>query len=555
MKKKNLLLALLFATLCACTPSSNDIDSDPQDPNTEITNPDNEDDNDQSGGDNEIDDDNNSGNENEDESQATFSINEPERTIDYDSDLVIFTVECEDITKLTVKINLKNQDWVFFDGAEENRLFFWFSKNDGDAPRIATITVSDAVSGKSITLTVTQLNEVKPTLTPIPQSFENIEAVGGTFEFKLEGPVGYTQIFFRYDGSIDEPGWYILNEIETPQYGTVGDVTYNYELCVAPNTSTEPRSSVITITCYEYDIEFEIPISQKGYTSDGEQSKLYYTTRNGKTITTGMFDVPVLSNEYKNGQGVITFDGTLRQFLSFSSPNLVSVTIPDCVEYIGSYAIADCDYLEKVVIGSGVKEFGDFIFWGSSTSADLEVILNSNIYEGAFEDSFITKLTIGSNVTEIGDYALNDCQYLEEITFNEGLKRIGDNAFAGNCFFYILPNSLEYIGEEAFIDCDNLIAVSIGSNSSAQIKEIGRAAFAETSLTTLVCYATNPPKYGEYALYKVTDDGMDVTTMNCAIFVPEGSWTRYKNASGWKAHASLISVITPELEEGMKDWK
>ena len=148
MKKRNLLLALLFATLCACTPSSNDIDSDPQDPNTEITNPDNEDDNDQSGDDNENDDDNNSGNENEDESQATFSITEPERTIDYDSDLVIFTVECEDITKLTVKINLKNQDWVFFDGAEENRLFFWFSKNDGDAPRIATITVSDAVSGK-----------------------------------------------------------------------------------------------------------------------------------------------------------------------------------------------------------------------------------------------------------------------------------------------------------------------------------------------------------------------------------------------------------------------
>ena len=415
--------------------------------------------------------------------------------------------------------------------------------------------MADSVTGKSITIRITQLCEQERDILLTPSSFGDIPSRGGTFDLTLEANIGHEYLYVLYDGSVSEPDWCYIYTSDSSVSAT-GMCVDNKILVVLPNLTAESRSVTVTYRCPKYDLTTELVITQSGYTSDGEQTQLHYTTTDGKIIDDGVFDVPVLSNVYSEGKGVITFDGTLRSILSFSSMKLESVTIPDHVEELGSAVFANAENLKKVVIGSGVKEFGDSIFWGAGLGTDLEVELNSNVGIGVFDDSFVTKLTIGSNVTEIGEEAFYRCSYIEKITFSEGLKRIGKRAFRGSCFFYKLPNSLEVIGDEAFYYCDNLIAVSIGNNTSCQIKEIGALAFYDTSITTLVCYATTPPKYGDYALYKYNEQTQTHEPIaTCPIFVPEASWNKYKSATGWKAHANMTSIITAELEDGMKDWK
>ena len=575
MKKFYLLIIALVFALCACSPDNGgDIDG-PKDPDTEQTNPENPGDGGGSGEEN-GDKPGNEGGENGDkpggeggdkpgegeggsegEEEPLFEIVEPERTVGYDSDSLEFTIVYTDKNALAVTIDEEKCDWLTFSGVRGDKIYFWVTANRGTKSRTGEAVVEDSVSGKSVTVRITQLCEQERELLLTPQSLGEIEACGGVFDITLEGYIEREEVYIKYDDSVAEPDWcYIMSYDGYPKVSDTGLQTDCMYVSVLPNLSTEARSVNVTFRCAKYDLTATLVISQKGYVSDGEQTQLHYTTTNGKTIDDGVFDVPVLSNTYSGGQGVITFDGTLRRILRFSTRTLKTVIVPDHVEELGNAAFSNADNLEKIVIGSGVKEFGYAILWGAGVGTDLEVELNSNVGIGVFDDSFVTSIIIGSNVTEIGEEAFYRCQYIEKITFNEGLKRIGKRAFRGRCFFYKLPNSLEVIGEEAFYYCDNLIAVSIGKDTSCKIKEIGVGAFYDTGLTTLVCYATTPPKYGDYALYKYDEQTQEsVPMLTCPIFVPQTSWNTYKSAAGWKVHSTMISVITQELENGMKDWE
>lgn len=583
MRRFYFLIAVLVFSLCACTTGGDDVtDGNEGAPGTEQTNPSNPDNGgDENGSEGET---GNEGNEggseggNEGgteggegsegseggseggengEQQPVFNISVTEHTVEYDAGTLIVGVECEDIKRLEISIPEECLDWLDLYGASDGKIFFWLSDNKENAVRTAAVVITDGVTGQSITLHISQKPEVARYIKVTPQSPIEVEAKGVVLDVTVEAVVGKEDYFIRYDDSVSAPDWcWLKMQQESGVADTESELIVDkYTLTVMPNTAAEPRSVVVTFKNYKYNLLAEWTISQKGYVSDGVQSELRYTTTDGK-VATGTFDVPIISNVYANGEGVITFDGSLTTIYSFSSTKLATVTIPDSVQVLGDYAMSNCDNLRKVVIGKGVKKFGKRILWGSSVNTDLEVELNSNIGAGAFDDSLVNKLTIGSNVTEIGDEAFADCVYLEKVTFSEGLKRIGRYAFSSHyCFFYKLPNSLEVIGECAFTDCHNLIAVSIGNNTTCKIKEIGSRAFYDTDITTLVCYATTPPKYGDYALYKDNESMGFEPIATCPIFVPEASWSRYKNATGWKVHANMISVITDELEDGMKDWK
>ena len=81
---------------------------------------------------------------------------------------------------------------------------------------------------------------------------------------------------------------------------------------------------------------------------------------------------------------------------AFRGTNLTSVTIPDSVTEIGSYAFYDCDNLTSVTIGSGVTEIGGYAFYGCTSLASV---------------------TIPDSVTEIGKYAFYGCDALTSVTF------------------------------------------------------------------------------------------------------------------------------------------
>ena len=168
---------------------------------------------------------------------------------------------------------------------------------------------------------------------------------------------------------------------------------------------------------------------------DGETtSEIRYTSNDGNIIPPGditAFDLEILSNEYVNGEGVITFAGeltTIGDFAFRDCHSLTSVTIPDSVTAIGASVFCYCRSLTSITIGDSVTTIGVGVFWNCSN---------------------LTSVTIPDSVTTIGNYAFRGCTSLTSVT-------IGD--------------SVTTIGKWAFRDCDSLTSVYCKATTPPTLK-------------------------------------------------------------------------------------
>ena len=132
---------------------------------------------------------------------------------------------------------------------------------------------------------------------------------------------------------------------------------------------------------------------------------------------------------------------------------------------------------------------------------------------GAFEYcETLSSVTVGSNVFRIAIEAFGDCSALTTCT--------------------IIGNGLEEIQTGAFRNCVSLTRIDLPSS----IKEISSSAFYNcTSLNSITVRATIPPKNVNKSTFAKTN--------NCPIFVPSGTVSTYKKASGWSEYADRIQPI------------
>ncbi len=86
----------------------------------------------------------------------------------------------------------------------------------------------------------------------------------------------------------------------------------------------------------------------------------------------------------------------------------------------------------------------------------------------------LSSLTIGNNVTEIGNNCFQFCEALKSVTIPNSVVSMGDYSFA-NCAVssLTLGNSLEHIGNYAFYTCTSLRSVTIPNS----VTDIGEHAF------------------------------------------------------------------------------
>ena len=119
--------------------------------------------------------------------------------------------------------------------------------------------------------------------------------------------------------------------------------------------------------------------------------------------------------------------------------SLKSVAIPDSVEIVGEGAFSDCDGLNELRLGRGIKK----------------------IEKGAFAKCFsLQSVSIPGSVEVVGEAAFAECHGLKELRLGTGIKTIEDGAFA-NCFSLqsvVIPGSVEVVGMGAFKKCSGLRA-------------------------------------------------------------------------------------------------
>ena len=151
----------------------------------------------------------------------------------------------------------------------------------------------------------------------------------------------------------------------------------------------------------------------------------------GNAVITGFKNLPELSAlaipEILNGYNVTAIgDGA---FAEFNSNHITSITIPETVTSVGSYA---------------------------------------------FED-ITAKLTLKGELTHIGEGAFMGCTALESIKLGNGLTALPFSAFHGcsSLKSVIIPEGVTLISEDAFKDCSSIVTVVIPSG----VTEIENSAF------------------------------------------------------------------------------
>lgn len=229
-----------------------------------------------------------------------------------------------------------------------------------------------------------------------------------------------------------------------------------------------------------------------------------------------------------------------------SSPT--SFTIPSSVTFGGTtYTVTTVGSEENVVFDNyKMPIFGDRY----SKLASLEIPNTVKKFRDyAFYRCPLTSLVIPNSVEEIGAWAFQCYDKMNSLTLGTGLKTIGRRAFAG-CAAQTLtiPEGVTSIGAEAFIYSMSLKTLTLPST----LKSIGSYAFSSCiNLETIYNYARNPAvlvNTDNDANYKPWLAFASIDLDVCALWVPKGCESKYKDAEGWKNFGNIQEMEGADTE-------
>ena len=226
--------------------------------------------------------------------------------------------------------------------------------------------------------------------------------------------------------------------------------------------------------------------------------------------------------------------------------SMTSVTIPDSVTSIGEHAFNYCIKLTSITIPSSVTSIGKWAFYGCKCELiiDSQTLVEKNYTTSNYptrDDGWLygnesTKITIGKNVTKIGNRAFRGCSSLTSITIPNSVTSIGESAFIGcsNLTSVTIPDGVTSISDESFSGCSSLTSVTIPNS----VASIGYKAFYNCiSLKSVYCKPTTPPTAGNN-IFWYNESGSWI--IRCKIYVPKASVNAYKSASNWSDYAENI---------------
>ena len=243
------------------------------------------------------------------------------------------------------------------------------------------------------------------------------------------------------------------------------------------------------------------------------------------------------ANVYVNGskleqlnvpEGVTTIHSNMVEGCS----SLKSVHIPStCSRITGNSGVFFNSPLETITIAEGNTAYR---VRDNALYRKVDFYRDTMIVENPYYSPFVTiykftdwilekgskSTSVIQPVAKIVDYAFSRTRNPNLLTFEEGTKKIGKYAFS-HCNFkkVVLPHSLIELGDYAFNWCNNLEEVVIGP----QKPTFGHQPFVNCAkLSTIRLYIKDPSVFTGNASSSVFPAG-------CVIYVPRGSGESYRS--------------------------
>ena len=220
----------------------------------------------------------------------------------------------------------------------------------------------------------------------------------------------------------------------------------------------------------------------------------------------------------------ITFTVTAVGDRAFANSQglLTSVIVPNTVTTIGELAFASCPYLHTVVLPNSVKVVGNKTFMAcpSLTSVQLPVGINNLPNEMFYSCFGLASIVIPPTVIRIEDLVFAETG-LTTIDIPESVTYIGVDAFSlcDRLIDVNIPNSVTELGEGTFHSCRQLQSVHLPENLQVIPASLLSGCYNLTSVT----FPETLSEIGDYAFFdccRLTEIELpnSVTSLGTAAF-------------------------------------
>ena len=401
--------------------------------------------------------------------EPTIVLSDDEFTVSSSKETIAIDVK----SNVDVAVEIPNDaDWIKENTTRAfstNTYYFDIAQNDNYDNRTAEIKFTNKENGIYEKVKITQLQRDAIVIADSEYTFDEN---GGKLDFEIK-----TNVEFKVSISSDAQSW-------IKQVDTRGLQSKTLHFDIAKNESDYAREGVVWIN--GDNISQKIRIKQDAYnpnTSSIPSNQIWYISNSDEIVqpyNLDGFGAKIISNIYKNGKGVITFEDDISAIGTqafFNCNTLESITLPMGVIHIGDYAFSNCYHLTSVSIPDTVTSIGDgaFIFCHYLT----DIIIPDNV-ESIGINAFgscksLNNITIPNNITRIRMQTFAYCENLQTITMSNDLSVIEDFAFAG-CYRLknVLLHNINSLGVCSFQDCHSLKEITIPES----ITNIGDGVFS-----------------------------------------------------------------------------
>ena len=263
--------------------------------------------------------------------------------------------------------------------------------------------------------------------------------------------------------------------------------------------------------------------------------------------------------------GNVTYSVTSIASRAFENSAMTSITIPESIKSIGSWAFEECISLTSVVWN--VVGLDDNELYGSpfSDSENINSFTFGNDVE-VIPDYLchamkkLTTITIPGSVKSMGLESFASSG-LTSVTLTEGLTSIGNQAFE-NCISLIsinIPSSVTYIGTYAFDGCENLTSPIVIPEGVTKLDD---GVFINCSSLTSITLPQSLKRlegtyFGTFAgcdgletiyVHRDTPANADSNTFDgvdkysCTLYVPRNSISLYESAPVWRDFYNIEAI-------------